>query len=166
MEEWESLETVGFPGYKLSSLGEVRSEKNDKTLKLSSNQYGVVRIGLMKRDESKQVTLSLTRLVAIMFVKGKSPQFNTPINLNGDRSDNTAENLAWRPRWFAVKFFNQFEHSQEPLMATKIYDVETNKKYADSREAACDNGLLEEEVMRSVVNGSPCFPTWQIFARA
>lgn len=166
MEEWESLETAGFPGYKLSSEGEVRRERTDKVLKLSSNQTGIVRVGLMKSDESRQVTLSLTRLVAIMFVQGKSATFNTPINKNGDRQDNRASNLAWRPRWFAVKFFHQFESEQEPLFRTKIQDVETSKEYANSREAATDSGLLEEDIMKSVINGHPCFPTWQIFARA
>lgn len=165
MIEWESLEPMGFPGYKLSSEGEVRSERTDKPLKLSANQFGVVRIGLMKRDEGRQITLSLPRLVASMFVQGKSATFNTPINLNGDRNDNRAKNIQWRPRWFAVKFFHQFETDDEPLMKTKIYDVETSEKYDNSREAACANGLLEEEIMKSVVNGSPCFPTWQIFAR-
>jgi hypothetical protein len=108
MVEWESLDTMGFPGYKISSEGEVRSERTDKPLKLSPNQYNVVRVGLMKRDESRQVTLSLPRLVASMFVQGKSATFNTPINLNGDRNDNRAKNLSWRPRWFAVNFFRQF----------------------------------------------------------
>lgn len=166
MELWENLETVGFPNYKLSSEGEVRNERTDKVLKLSSNQFGVVRIGLMKQDENRQVTLSLPRLVATMFVQGRSATFNTPINLNGDRNDNRAKNLAWRPRWFAVKFFHQFEEFEEPLFRTKIQDVETSKNYSDSRECAAANGLLEEDVMKSVVNGSPCFPTWQIFARA
>lgn len=166
MEEWASLETLGFPGYKLSSDGEVRRERTDKVLKLSANQFGVVRIGLMRREDNRQVTLSLPRLVASMFVPGKSATFNTPINLDGNRDDNRAKNLAWRPRWFAVKFFRQFEEFKEPLFRTKIYDVETSDEYEDSRKAACKNGLLEEEVMKSVVNGSPCFPTWQIFARA
>lgn len=165
MEEWASLETLGFPGYKLSNMGEVRNERTDKTLKLSPNQYGVVRVGLMSRETSRQVTLSLPRLVANMFVQGKSATFNTPINLNGDRDDNTSKNLVWRPRWFAVDFVRQFEESHEPAFQGKIYDVETNKEYENSRVAACENGLLDEDILKSIVNGSPCFPTWQIFAR-
>lgn len=165
MENWESLDTMGFPGYMVSDEGAVKNERTDNRLKLSPNQYGVVRVGLMKRDEGRQMTLSLPRLVATMFVQGKSAQFNTPINLNGDRNDNHAKNLVWRPRWFAVKFFHQFEESKTPLFRAKIYDVETSEEYEDSREAACRHGLLEEDVMKSVVNGSPCFPTWQRFAR-
>lgn len=165
MEKWESLETLGFPGYMISDEGEVKNERTGALLKLSSNQYGVVRVGLMSREEGRQKTLALNRLVANMFVTGKSAQFNTPINLNGDRDDNNAKNLVWRPRWFAVKFFHQFEESKTPLWGTKIYDVETSEEYPDSRHAACKHGLLEEDVMKSVVNGSPCFPTWQRFAR-
>ena len=165
MEEWASLETLGFPGYELSNTGEVRNERTGRPLKVSPNQEGIVRVGLMKRDEGRQVTVSVLRLVARMFVTGSSAQFATPIQLNGDRADCTAKNIVWRPRWFAVEFFRQFEANPEPLMSTKIYDVETSKEYLDTREAAMNNGLLEVDIMKSVVNGSPCFPTWQIFAR-
>jgi hypothetical protein len=165
MEEWESLESMGFPGYELSNAGEVRNERTSRVLKTSANQEGIVRVGLMKREEGRQVTVSLIRLVARMFVRGRSASFDTPIQLNGDRNDCSHKNLMWRPRWFAVKYFNQLENTTEPLMKTMIFDVETSKRYEDTREAAVDNGLLEEDIMKSVVNGSPCFPTWQIFAR-
>jgi len=161
-EEWQSLDTLGYPGYIISNMGEVRNEKNGHVLKLSTNQFGVVRVGLMKRDENRQKTLSLTRLVAQMFVTGRGPTFNTPINLNGDRTDNRAENLMWRPRWFAVKYFAQFK--DKPLLAVEICDVETLWEYNNSREAAVKNGLLEKDVMKSVVDNDPCFPTWQRFA--
>ena len=164
-DRWKSLEDLGFPGYQISDKGVVKSDKSNKYLKVSSNQYGLVRVGLMRPDTGRQITLGLSRLVANAFVKGKSPQFNTPINLNGNRNDNRASNLAWRPRWFAVKFFHQFDSDKEPLMTTRIYDVETSKEYEDSRQAAAENGLLEADIMKSVVNGAPCFPTWQIFAR-
>src|SRR5262245_10675307 len=165
MQEWASLETLGFPGYELSNDGLVRNERTGKILKTSANQEGIVRVGLMKRDEAKQVTVSLIRLVARMFVQGRSASFDTPIQLNGDRMDCNATNIKWRPRWFAVKFFNQLEGNDEALMNNKIFDVETSSEYANTKEAAMRNGLLEEDIMKSVVNGSPCFPTWQIFAR-
>ena len=165
MQEWASLETLGFPGYELSNDGLVRNERTERILKTSANQEGIVRVGLMKREEGRQVTVSLIRLVARMFVKGRSASFDTPIQLNGVRSDCNAENLMWRPRWFAVEYFRQFDENAEPLMKTKIYDVEISKRYDDTRVAASENGLLEKDIMKSVVNGSPCFPTWQIFAR-
>lgn len=165
MQEWVSLEGAGFPGYELSNDGRVRNERTERVLKTSANQEGIVRVGLMKRDEGRQATVSLVRLVACMFVSGRSASFDTPIQLNGDRNDCNYKNVMWRPRWFAVKFFNQFEESSEPIYKSKIYDVESSREYQDSREAASKNGLLEEDILKSVVNGSPCFPTWQIFAR-
>lgn len=165
-EEWESLESMGFPGYELSNTGLVRNARTERVLKMSTNQEGIVRVGLMKREEGRQVTVSVIRLVARMFVPGRSATFDTPIQLNGVRTDLRADNILWRPRWFAIRYFQQFVESDEPEYNSKIYDVETSQEYANSREAAMRNGLLEEAITKSVVNGSPCFPTWQIFARA
>lgn len=165
MSEWVSLETLGFPGYEICDEGMVRNERTERILKTSTNQEGIVRVGLMKRDINRQVNASLVRLVARAFVSGRSQQFDTPIQLNGNRHDCSASNIMWRPRWFAVKFFKQFDETEDPLFRAKIYDVETIREYNDSREAATVNGLLEATIMNSVVNGEPCFPTWQRFAR-
>lgn len=165
MQEWASLETAGFPGYEISNDGLVRNTRTSRVMKSSPNQEGIVRVGLMRVGESRQVTCSLLRLVARMFVQGRSATFDVPIQLDGDRSNCHAHNIMWRPRWFAVKFFRQFEQT-EPLFTAKILDVETSKEYNDSRVAASKNGLLEEDVLLSVANGSPCFPTWQIFSHA
>lgn len=163
-QEWASLETLHFPGYEVSNDGLVRNERTGYILKHSTNQEGIVRVGLMRRDINRQRTAVMVRLVARMFVQGRSATFDTPIQLNGNREDCTAENIMWRPRWFAVKYFRQFD-DKEPLMRTKIYDVETSEEYTDSRQAAMKHGLLEEDIVKSVVNGDPCFPTWAIFAR-
>lgn len=165
MGDWVSLEGLGFPGYEIHEDGMVRNERTQHVLKTSPNSEGIIRVGLMKQASGKQVNASLPRLVARAFVQGRSVQFDTPIQLNGNRFDCSAGNIAWRPRWFAVKFFNQFEDTDDPLFRAKIYDVETLREYSDSREAASANGLLEAAIMNSVVSGEPCFPTWQIFAR-
>lgn len=165
MQEWASLETVGFPGYELSNDGLVRNERTGKILKTSANQEGIVRVGLMRRDEGRQITVSLVRLVARMFVLGRSVTFDTPIQLNGNRFDCDAKNIMWRPRWFAVKYFHQFVETKDPLFRAKVMDVESSREYLDSREVATTNGLLEADILKSVSDGSPCFPTWQIFSR-
>jgi hypothetical protein len=163
VQEWASLETCGFPGYEISNDGLVRNERTEKMLRMSPNSEGILRVGIMKRDEGRQMTVSVCRLVAVMFLPGRSKTFDTPIQLNGDRTDCRVENLAWRPRWFAVKYFNQFDRT-DPLFTSRIYDIETSQQYADSREAATKHGLLETAILDSVVNRSPCFPTWQQFA--
>lgn len=165
MQEWASLETQGFPGYELSNDGLVRNSRTERILRLSANQEGIVRVGMMKRERGMQMTVSVLRLVATMFVPGRSSTFQTPIQLNGVRSDLRAENIMWRPRWFAIQYHQQFADSDEPSYNSRIFDVETNVEYENSRDAAMKCGLLEDAITKSVVNGSPCFPTWQIFAR-
>lgn len=164
-QEWADLESMYLPGYEVSNDGLVRNIRTERILRQSPNQEGIVRVGVMKRDQGKQVTVSVLRLVARMFVQGRSATFDTPIQLNGVRSDLRVENIMWRPRWFAIAYFQQFKESEEPQYNSKIFDVETSQEYTNSREAATANGLLEEAITKSVVNGSPCFPTWQRFAR-
>lgn len=164
-QEWVSLESEGFLGYELSNDGLVRNARTERILKTSANQEGIVRVGMMKRDRGLQMTVSVLRLVAKMFVPGRSATFQTPIQLDGTRTNLRADNIMWRPRWFAIQYFQQFKDSDQPQYNSRIFDVETNEEYENSRVAAMKNGLLEEAITKSVVNGSPCFPTWQIFAR-
>lgn len=164
-QEWADLESLYLPGYEVSNDGQVRNARSERILRQSPNQEGIVRVGVMKRDQGKQVTVSVLRLVARMFVQGRSATFDTPIQLNGDRTDLRADNIKWRPRFFAIAYYRQFNESEKPEYNSPIFDVETGEEYTDSREAAVKNGLLEEAITKSVVNGSPCFPTWQIFAR-
>lgn len=164
MQEWASLESAGFPAYDISNDGQVKNNRTGRIMKLSTNQEGIVRVGLMRAGESRQVTCSLVRLVARHFVQGRSATFDVPIQLDGDRNNCHANNIMWRPRWFAVKYFQQFD-TDEPLFTADIMDVETSTVYENSRIAAQVNGLLEKDILLSVANGSPCFPTWQLFAR-
>lgn len=164
MEDWVSLETLGFPDYELSDMGRVRNTRSRRLLKMSANQEGIVRVGLMRREEGRQVTVSVVRLVARMFVPGRSEPFDTPIQLNGDRADLRASNIMWRPRGFAVKYFWERDRLSKPVMGAEIYEVKTGHCYHDSRDAATKLGLLEADVAESVSHGSPCFPTWSIFA--
>ena len=74
---------------------------------LNMNQYGVVFVGLFNRGQHKK---GVARLVAQAFIERNFPAYNTPINIDGDRWNNSVNNLAWRPRWFAVKYNRQFSH--------------------------------------------------------
>lgn len=159
------LADLGYPGYQLSKDGEVSRIRDGRVLKTSTNQYGVERVGLMNPITGKQETLSVTRLVAVMYVPGRSDTFDTPINLNGNRLDNRAINIMWRPRWFAVNYFRQFKDYPNPMMSADIVDLENGREFADTRSASVAYGFLEADVLKSVISGSPCFPDWHIFAR-
>jgi hypothetical protein len=137
-EKWRPIS--GFPEYSVSNFGNIRSEKSGRILALSDNQYGVQCVGLMKNGEQRH--RSVPRLVAQAFLPRGSEVFDTPINLDGDRHNNHVDNLAWRPRWFAVKYNRQF---REPF--------ETAKRF----------GLLEQDVVVSILENTLVWPTYQRF---
>jgi hypothetical protein len=164
-EEWVAIAYHGFERYSVSNYGQVRNHKTGRMMSQSANQYGVVRVGLMNTQTGVQETVTVAKLVADHFVQGKSGPFNTPVNLDGDRFNNMADNLEWRPRWFAVKYFGQFEEYPEPLFGGQIQDDESRYIYESSRDAATRHGLLEYDILQSVLHGSRVFPSFQTFSR-
>lgn len=160
-EEWETLAYDGFDGYDVSSYGRVQNNHTGRILILSPNQFGVLRVGLMNSFSHRQITLTVARMVADHFLPGKSDQFDTPINLDGDRRNNRVDNLMWRPRHFAVRYFHQFN---EPIVWTSGIRC-SSEIFENSRDAAMKKGLLEVDIMKSILNGEHTFPTWEQFER-
>lgn len=169
-EEWIAVE--GFPGYSVNTLGQVQKDSTGRVLRTRLNQYGVPYVGLMRNW--RQCIRSLPRLVATAFIPQPNPIFDTPINLNGDRTDCRVENLMWRPRWYAIYYANQFKTSPDGAFTDRydnpidapIRDAETDDEYPNSLAAACANGLLEREVVLSILNRTLTWPTYQQFVLA
>src|SRR3954470_21438611 len=106
IEQWHEIED--FFGYSVSDHGRIRTDKFGRLLALSQTQWGLVQVGLMR--DGVQCHRSVPLLVAKTFLPYVGGAFDTPINLDGNRWNNHVENLAWRPRWFAVKYNRQFMH--------------------------------------------------------
>lgn len=159
-EEWVGVE--GFPGYSVSPLGQVRKDSSERLLHTRLNQYGFPYVGLMR--DGRQLSRSLPRLVAAAFIPQPNRIFDTPINLNGDRTNCRVENLLWRPRWYAIHYANQFEERYENPINTPIVDADTDDVFENSFVAACRFGLLEREVVLSILNRTLTWPTYQQFA--
>ena len=162
MEEWVSLEDLGFLNYSISSWGRVRNTKTGRYMRTTLNTTGFEKVGLMRGTD--RVTLSITPLVAQHFLpRHDVPDlFTTPIHLDGNKQHNYVENLAWRPLWFAVKYHQQFK-DQSNWIRVPIIDVDTEEIYEDAREAVIRNGILAKDIFFSITNGSSCFPTRQVF---
>lgn len=158
-DEWVAVK--GFPGYSVNPLGRVRKDSNGRVLQPRINQDGVPYVGLMR--EWKQHIRSLPRLVARTFLPSPNAIFDTPINLDGDRTNCHINNLMWRPRWYAVRYTNQFDEPYDNHIPLPIRAVETGETFSNSREAACRYGLLEHEVVMSIVNRTLSWPTLQRF---
>lgn len=133
---------------------------------LTRNQRGIVQVGMMKGHEQHKRSVAL--LVARAFLPdpndGEEVQhpFDTPINLDGDRTNNHRENLMWRPRWFAIAYHQQFKQ-RVPQILLPIRETRTGEIFETSRHAAVQHGLLEREIVLAVLNRTFVFPTYQYF---
>lgn len=158
-ERWKKIR--GFPGYSVSNCGLIRSDKSGRILSLSENQFGVLYVGMMKDGTQRHRSVAL--LVAKAFLPRPRDAFDTPINLDGDRFNNTVENLTWRPRWFAIKYNQQFKVSMGHSIMEPIEDVKTGVVSENSFECAKQYGLLEQDIVLSIINRTVTWPTYQEF---
>lgn len=161
MDRWVNLRSKGFVDYSVSSMGEVRNDNTGRTLRQSPNQSGLYRVGLMSHSLGRQTNLSVALLVASEFVdieEHRKARFNTPINVNGDRSDNRYGNLMWRPRWFAVKYHAQFYNGRRGF-ALPVRNIDTLEEFETSWDAAITYGLLDRDLMHSITNKTYSFPS-------
>lgn len=158
MEQWKAI--PGF-NYSVSDRGQIRSDKTGRILAVNKNQYGVPQVGMMR--EGEQYHRSVPLLVARAFIKSPSEAFDTPINLDGDRDNNHVDNLMWRPRWFAVKYNRQFRDPYEYPIMVRLEDIKTLEISENSFECAKRYGLLEEDIVLSILNNTYVWPTFQEF---
>lgn len=158
----------GFPGYSINPLGQVRRDANGRLLIPRYNQYGVPYVGFMRTYVSvdfpkKQYIRSLPKLVALTFLDPPSDIFDTPIQIDGDTSNCRVDNLMWRPRWYAVLYKRQFEERYDHPIHIPVRARNEKERFPNSLEAACRYGLLEREVVLSIQNHTPAWPTYQQF---
>ncbi len=92
-EEWKEI--LGYDGYYISNMGRVKHyiKGYDKFILLKPYQnlknYG--RLYIRIQDKALQVS----RLVGFAFVKGNSEEKNTIDHIDGDPTNNRADNLDW-----------------------------------------------------------------------
>lgn len=158
--DWEEIEE--FPDYAVNTLGEIHNIKSGMPRKNSTNQNGIVKISLYQNGR-ELITRSVAILVAEAFCDGRTEFFNTPIHLDGDRENCRADNLMWRPRWFAVQYHRQFLSPEFHNSNVHIVDIDTGKEYYSVKEACMELGLYYNDVYRSYVHETPIPLTRQEF---
>jgi hypothetical protein len=140
-----------FPDYSVSTAGSVRNDETERLLIPQVNQHGIVHVGLTKNKVQYKKALHI--IVAEAYLIRPSFTFDTPINLDGDRHNNRADNLLWRPRWFARKYYQQFQQSA-PCFTRKVQNVETGEVFDTSWQAALTLGALDRDIAFSIVSGA------------
>lgn len=161
MEEiWVTLGSQ-YPEYDVSNLGQIRNNRSGRVIAQSKNNTGFMKVAINDFRGDRR-TVEVTRLVAFNFVQGYSPQNDTPIHLDGNREHTFADNLAWRPRWFAVLFHKQF-HDPRYHIDAPILEPNLKRVFPNSLEAAKALGVLEQHIMLSTVNGTPTYPDGYTF---
>lgn len=159
MHYTSEVEFMPIPGfaYFVTSDGRVINIKTERDMIFTPTQAGELTVGLMR--EGKQHRRSVKVLVAEAFVDGKDELFDTPIQLDGNRENLRADNILWRPRWFAWRYIRQFN---DPIPSWyyigPIYDASNNMEYRSIHEAAITNGNLCEDIHESILYGRPVFP--------
>lgn len=159
MEEWREVHE--FPDYSVSDRGRVRNDRADRLMALTVNQGGIVQAGFS--SNGKYFKRSVALLVATTFLPRPMGPFDTPINVDGDRLNNEVENLMWRPRWFAIRYHQQFYRRYHTPIYHKIIDLRTKEISEGSWEACVRYGLIEKELVYAIHNRTYVWPTYQEF---
>ena len=157
METWINLGESGFPRYAVSDQGQIMNEHTNRIVRQSVNQSGTCKIGLYDKDGCGPIARSVSLLVATYFLPYQGAIFNTPINLNGDRRDNRSRNLAWRPRWFAMKYHRQFNRP-EYNFKYRIKLLDSGEVFRNAREASIAYGILEDDIADSFITDNSVWP--------
>lgn len=160
-ERWQHIQD--FEGYSISDHGRVCNLRRDSILTPSINRQGILKISLYDNALGKPTTRSIGLLVAEAFLDRIGPKFDTPIHLDGDRTNCHIDNLLWRPRWFAVKYHQQFFIERFRFDKRHFEDVDTGEEYQDFVEPCTKFGLIHNTVIYSYLNNRRIFPTDQQF---
>lgn len=164
MEQWAHIE--GYDSYAVSNLGRVCNVRRDEILSPSINRQGIAKVGLFDRSTRTTTSRSIATLVAAAFLEEDDrPEFDTPIQLDGDRTNCNVENLMWRPRWFAVRYHNQFYNERFRFERYSFFEIGTEEVFEDYIKPCTTYGLFWRNVALSFLNDGrdSVFPTWQRF---
>lgn len=158
MASW--MQVPEFPMYSVSDIGEVRSDRYSRLLTPRAVTGG--RLAVSLHSGGRQRTYSLSRLVCDAFVPNLFVEHSpTPIHLDGDLKNCSAENLHWRPRWFANQHTRQFRLDYPNTRP--IFNLDTEELYDGIWDAVLRHGLLYFDMMRTIPRQAPVYPLMQRF---
>lgn len=155
-----------FPDYEISNFGRVGNIRRGHIMRTSITQFGHVKITLKSEYSDARFTRSVAQLVAEAFVEKPNPTHlcDHVIILDGIFSNVAADNLAWRPRWYAWKYTHQLKIVQPVHYHNLIvHNITTDRYYNSIIEAGIMEGLLFDDIWRSTYRAAELFPHGYLF---
>lgn len=160
MDVWRQIDE--FSKYAVSPEGLIKNIDRDTIVRSRQNVQGIAMVSLMRGNS--RLTRSVALLVAEAYLAPpRNDAYNSIINLNGDRGDCSANNLMWRPRWFAIKYNRMFD---KPPFNVSVVIEETGEIFGTLREACMKYGLIEQDTYVTMLNNDQCFHYGYHFRRA
>ena len=151
-----------FPGYMVGNKGQIYNTARATWPEYTKTQGGDPTVGLTR--DGRQYRRSVKVLVAQVHVPGQSPEFNTPVQLDGDKDNLRADNIVWRPRWFSWRYAQQFNKPPEWAYAGPVFEQVSNSMFENILYAAMGMGYLISDIRRSIFDNVPAYPDGAIFS--
>lgn len=152
-----------FPKYAISNLGTIIHQAKETIVKPRFNYLGYLSVGLVGEDGVQQ-TRSVPKLVLETFVEKPKSHFDTVIHHDYDFGNVSLENLAWRPRWFAISYHRQGRLYLDPHRSMsrlnesedlgEIECYENGLIVGGFYETAIEYGILEEHLFKLALHAN------------
>ncbi len=102
--------------------------------------------------------------MAQAFVPSPNVLCDQVVLLDGTLTNVMAENLVWRPQWYAWKYARQCKIEQpRHYWNLAVENIDTGVRYQSIIEAGISEGLLFDSIWRSTYSGDPVYPNNHIF---
>lgn len=151
-EEW--LDVPGFENlYRVSDRGNIYSISRNGTkgglLKQHLDRYGYKKVVLYKNNKPHYFTVH--RLVAMTFIDNPDG-FETVNHINGDKENNSVENLEWLSKKDNLKHSyksNLQRLKNQPIIATRVSDGK-EFRFFSQKETARKLGIHQRSIWRAM----------------
>lgn len=158
-EVWKIIEEV--PKYEVSNFGHVR--RIGAILPLVPKEASGGSKFVTMSSGGNRYSRSLKVLVANAFVPHKEGQdpdiFDTPIQCSLSTDNNRADNIVWRPLWFALQFRRDLNLKTLPFYyEMPVMNITTGNQHVSILTASLHDGVLMKDIYRSAIEGRSIFP--------
>jgi hypothetical protein len=111
----------GFPNYVVGDQGSIVNIRTERVMRQTKDLYRDRYIVGLTHNR-KQYVLAVASIVAMTFLPPPEEPNLTILHRDGNRANNAAWNLVWKPRWFVVCYMKEMRyprtHREQAFVAT------------------------------------------------